>query len=724
MMIRQLALAITVALLTLSSNARAADDPAAASTGPTELQEVVVTAQKRAEPLQSVPIAISAVTGSELQERGAGNINELTALVPGLTAENFNGLVLPFLRGVGNTGTTAGNESSVGAYVDGVYYARLPANFFDLANIDRVEVLKGPQGTLFGRNTTGGVINVVTSTPSFEPTAFGTLSYGNFDAYALSAYGSTPLGDKTALGLSISGKTDDGFGRNLNTGGRYGYVDSGIARTKLLVEPADGTRLVLSGYVSTSTQSIPKHPYPGTTVADLSNPNIVYTSNDIGFYNSRENINAFDRFDVWGVTARLDQEFPFADFASISAYYHMHENTQVGNVDSLADSGRANLQGPLDQGTQEFQLLSKPGSRVQWILGTYYYYNKTAYDGVPTLIGSIYGPGLILTGEQIARSYAGFGQATVQVAPRLKLTGGLRYTRDQIAANGFYGLATSPPTSLGYTPPGQATVDKPTYRLVADYQFLDDVMGYASYNHAFKSGNFNLLAYTSDTPTRPEEIDAYEVGEKAELLNRRVRLNSAVFYYKIKNPQVQLEREDTVFFSNAGASMVKGAELELQAVVSRGFNGRASVSYLDSKYTDYQDAPASEPDLVHGGAIALPPIDAAGHTTPLASKWTGDVGFDWALGTTRAGGFFLTADYYYNSGYYFEPDNLLHQGAFSVVNAQIRCDLNDHLSVRLWGKNLNDAQYAVAASTVGGAIGYQWMPAPPRTFGIALDYKR
>jgi|HubBroStandDraft_6_1064221.scaffolds.fasta_scaffold33835_1 iron complex outermembrane receptor protein len=695
----------------------------APASGDVALQEITVTAQKREENLQDVPISIAAVTGAQLQARGVSNVNDLAIAIPSLDTENFNGLVLPFLRGVGNASTTAGNESSVATYVDGVFISRLPADFFDLANIDRIEVLKGPQGTLFGRNTTAGVIDIITKTPSLStPDAFGSFSYGNFNAVAGSAYASTPISPKAAIDFSISGRRDDGFGKNLTTGGGYGYIDSVIGRTKLLYEPTDTTKVTVSAFLSYSNSSIPKHPFPGTASVAEDDPSVVFTSANTPFYDDRSNFNAFDRFVVWGVNGRIDQSLSFANLVSITGYSDTEETVLVGSPTLKPAAGLANLRSPTRQVTQEFQLVNKPDSPIQWILGLYYYNNDAAYTGVPTLIGPAYGPGLILTGEQKAQSYAVFGQATYEILPHLKLTGGLRYTEDQTQADGFFGEATNPPTPLANTPPGHVTVREPTYRAIAEYEFTRDIMGYFSYNHGFKSGNFNLLAYTSDVPTKPEIIDAYEVGEKAEFLDHRLRLNGSAFYYNIKNPQVQLEHEDTVVFSNAGASVVKGAEFDAQALIARGFDAHASVAYLDSRYTDYQNAPASMPDLTTGFAVALPPINAAGHFMPLAPQWTTNLGFNYSI-PSDVGPFVLTFDYYYNSGYYFEPDNLLHQGPYSLVNAQLRHDLNDHVSLRLWGKNLNGAEYTVAGSTQVGPLGYQTMPAPPRTFGVALDWK-
>ncbi len=687
----------------------------------TQLEEIVITAQKRAQNLQEVPISVAAISGAELETRGIEAVTDLGTSVSGLVFQRVNGIVLPFLRGVGNTGNAAGNEPSVATYVDGVYYPRVVSSFFELKNLERIEVLKGPQGTLFGRNSTGGVINVITRDPSQDTAVSASISYGRFDAIQGDAYLTTGLTDELAVDFSFTGKTSDGFGTNIATGNRFGYEDSILVRSKLLWTPGDETRIILSAFYSNSKQSHQRAAFPGFISRSNFSPAFVLDSDDISFYDGTASADNFNKFEIAGTTLRIEQEFDFADVASITAFSRTDEDS-IFDFDFLpALDGDVFGRGRTNVFSQELQLTSKRGSAFDWILGAYYYHNRTGYDDL-TFIGTAFGPGLRADSQQRSQSISGFAQATVEVAPRLKVTGGVRYTRDELEAEGLFQLLNG--FDLGPPPPGRDTIGKFTFKAAVDYQFTDDILGYASFSRGFKSGNFGLLTYNRATPTEPEGIDAYEIGLKTELFDRRVRLNGAAFYYEISNPQVALIdlETNTIFFSNGGGSEVKGAEIEAEFAVARGISARASATYLDSTYTDYPNAPSSIPDNVNGGSVPIPGgIDAEGNRTPLASKLTFNVGADYTL-ETGAGDFTVTADWYHNSGYFFEPDNLLRQGAYDLVNAQLRWKPNKNYAVRIYGRNLLGEKIVAGAASYQGPVGFAYVPSPPRTYGVAIDF--
>ena len=699
----------------------AVSEPAAAPADTTQLQEIVVTAQKRSQNLQRVPIAVTAIGGSDLENRGIKTVIDLGGKVPGLTIEKYNGLVLPFLRGVGNAGSAAGNESSVAVYVDGVYYARLPSSFFDLADVDRVEVLKGPQGTLFGRNSTGGVINVVTRDPSFETKVMGSLGYGRFNAFQGDLYATTKLTDTIAIDFSVTGKTDSGFGDNLTTGHRYGYEDSILARSKLLFQPTDGTKIVLSGFYSASLQPGEKGAFPGTSSTSFSQPPLTYTDADVGYYNANAAFDPRDRFRIGGGSLRIEQDLSFAKLVSISAYSALRERTVINGASSPRPDFKVVLKGPVNLFTQEIQLVNKPGSPFDWILGFYYYNNHTAYSSADFTAPLVVGPtGAQAPASQKALSYAGFAQVTYEIVPKLKLTGGIRYTADKTSAHGSFFINADPPIYIHNLPASTTHINRVTFKAAADYQVNDDVLAYASFSRGFKSGNYNLITYNSTVPTKPEGIDAYEVGLKTELFDRRVRLNGALFYYDIKNPQVEQIQPGEIIYSNAGSSRVKGGEFDAQAVLARGLTARASFTYLDTYYTNYPDAPASIP-LPGGGAAPAPNVDAKGNRTPYGAKVSFDIGGDYSIDTSL-GKVTATADLFHNSGYYFEADNFLHQKAYYLLSAQLKLGLSDHLAVRVFGKNLTGAHYVIGAQTQVSPAGYLWLPGSPRTYGVAADF--
>src|ERR1700730_4702770 len=224
------------------------------SVGSDQIEEIVVTAQKREQSLQRIPISVTAVTGDSLQARVLTDASSFAETTSGLQlGQGTAGVVVPFLRGVGTSATNLGAESSVAVYADGVYFSRLPAGFFSLNNVERVEVLKGPQGTLFGRNSSAGVIQIITKDPSHTPMVKGSVSYGDYNTVDASAYATTGLGDEAAADVSLSFRNQgDGYGRNITTGSRANYNDDVTVRSKLIIESQDATRITLAGYYANS----------------------------------------------------------------------------------------------------------------------------------------------------------------------------------------------------------------------------------------------------------------------------------------------------------------------------------------------------------------------------------------------------------------------------------------------------------------------------------------
>jgi iron complex outermembrane receptor protein len=691
---------------------------------------IVVTAQRREENLQEVPLAITALSSAQLTTQGIETVADLGGKIPGLTVQRFNGIVQPFLRGIGSSTSTAGVESSVAVYLDGVYFSRLPSSFFNLANVERVEVLKGPQGTLFGRNSTGGVINVVTREPSYDTEIEASVGYGRFDAFDGSLYVSTGLAENVAMSVSVVGETDEGYGFNSTTGNRYLYNDSILTNAKLKFEPSADTEITIGGFYSWSKGSGQKAAFPGTSTIghdhyyDLTmglglghtpDDGHVWDSSDIGYYESLSTPDQGDEYEVYGGSLRLDQDLGAVSLVSISGYSHTSAFGTYTDYVPLSEFlvpsySRVNLF------TQELQLVSNPGSAFDWIVGLYYLKNKTWYTedtvfDIPLFYGDT---PLTAPAEMRVRSVAAFAQASYDLTPELQITAGLRYTWDKTSGEGTVG-------GVEVYAPDTSKVDKPSYKVALDYKITPDVMVYALYSYGFKSGAYNILTYASPA-TDPEELTDYEVGVKSEMFDGRVRLNAAAFYYDIKHPQVQLIQSGTTFLSNAGAAEVKGAEADLWIGVTPDLDLRASVAYLDAKYTDYDNAPAGRPNFIIGGSDQLPNIDASGNRLPFAPDWSFNIGADYSL-DTEVGEVTLTADWFHNSGYTFEPDEFLRQGAYDLVNAQVRLQASDQFAVSLWARNLLDEKIIAGAASQYGHAGYPWSPAPPLTYGVKLHYR-
>jgi iron complex outermembrane receptor protein len=332
-----------------------------------ELQEIVVTAERREGRLQSVPLAVSAITGGTALKSGITSSEDLVVGVPGLSMDLNGGGLSPFLRGVGTTFANAGAEPSVATYVDGVYFPSSEGALFNLNNIERVEVLKGPQGTLFGRNATGGVIQVITKDPSSQPSADISVGYGNYNTSTLSFYGTTGVATGLATNLAVyADDNPDGWGHNLFNNDRdYKYTNIDIRNTWLW-QPQEGTRIRLSlDYENTTNEAgIGLKPFPGTaTVAGIFYP---------GFYNTDANVQDRRVMHQGGVALQVSEDLHFATLKSISTYREVRPNFYLDQDATPLPIVNAHIYDPDNTITQEFQLISPDNSKVQWIGGIFY----------------------------------------------------------------------------------------------------------------------------------------------------------------------------------------------------------------------------------------------------------------------------------------------------------------------------------------------------------------
>lgn len=445
------------------------------------LAEIVVTAQKSAQNVQDVPLSVTAVTGASLTSAGITTVQELNRIDPALQIGHATGTVTTFIRGIGNPVTTAGNEASVPIYIDDVYFVRASVPFFDLASIDRVEVLKGPQGTLFGRNASGGVISIFTKDPSLTKAELeARVGYATFQTTDAKLYASVPVSDTLAANLSLSyHHQDKGWGRNktlvdpfdtskgYNPGGEdYWKGHSFSARSKILWEPTDTTTIKLIGYYQKSWNQIGiySRPFPGTMggTPDPAHNGFGNSGNfpvpsqvlpKLGFYDVAlgDTQQQYDRSKGYGFSGRIDQELSFADLVSITAYRKNDELYHSAGNYSPYDWARYDLNILDKQFSQELQLKSKPGSKATWIAGLYYLnadggFKPTSITG--PAVNSVLIESINIFGQQKAKSYAGFGQVTYPVTEQTNITLGARYTIDKIAGQGSQQIQFLPSLSF------------------------------------------------------------------------------------------------------------------------------------------------------------------------------------------------------------------------------------------------------------------------------------
>jgi iron complex outermembrane recepter protein len=758
--------------------------PAAASTGGAQLEDIVVTAQKRGQNLQDVPLSVSAFTGDTLAAAGITNAIDVQNVDSSLTlSTGGGGTVVPFMRGVGNAaGINVSNEASVPLYIDDVYYSRISNAYLDLANVDRIEVLKGPQGTLFGRNATAGLINIYTRTPNRDHvTAEATLGYGNYNTVTAKGYISAPITDKIASDFSISYKHQgDGWGRNIFNGHDVWKEHFVSMRSKTVADVTDTTQVTLIGwYVKQFTQQGSQYSrVPGSigatpdvcgfSIPGRNNPTLCATygpsrplsvDQNGSFYNINVAYDPDVRMTTYGGSFKLQQDLDFADFVSITSYRHDRESWLAAGEPTPQPflAYRLNIRG--EDYTQELQLKSKADSAFDWIIGAYYLHAVEGYD--PTRVfGDAFGAGSSgpdlnnptltvyqdIVGVQTMKSLSGFGQATFHVIPEnTNITLGLRYSSDKVSGRGsstlyIPGVATIP--LAPETHPGES-FNKLTYKVVVDHKFAQDMMGFVSFSRGYKAGTFNVLPLGS-APTRPEVVQAYEIGMKSEFFDRHLRLNFAVYQNDVTNPQVQVIETvggiGAVSLVNADKLRSKGVELSGTALLSSGFTLRFAADYLDSKYLSYMNAPF----LYQRGAPlyglgqcdnAVPannppgvncPVggNAKGYRQPQSPKFKGNIGANYVINTDM-GKFVFDTNVSYTSKYFWSADNNYSTKAFALWDASLAFSpaFAENLTVRAWGKNLTSHKYSQTVLENVGDNANTMAPAAPRTYGVEAIVK-
>jgi iron complex outermembrane recepter protein len=735
------------------ASAFAQEASAAANTGTgntgTQLQEIIVTAQRREQRVQNVPIAISAFSGQALRASGIANVGALAQADPSLNIPQNVGIYLPFLRGIGNSAAgDIGNESSVPVYIDDVYYTRLSTAYLALGDINQVEVLKGPQGTLFGRNSSGGAIQMFTRDPGRTTEVDATIGYANYDTASGQLYASTPIADNLGWNIALGGSDQQsGWGRSLTTGQQVDRQKSATIRSKLIWEPTSDTRIKIVGFYAYTDGDIgiPENVHSGTyggsgelPFPGYPNPPVALPSlgdNPATFYDTRNNFIPTAREHGFGGSIRIDQKTAFADLVSITAFRNSKGLISQDGDLTAQNLESADLYDTDDQITQELQIKSKNGSSINWILGGFFLHSGSGYQPASVsgdLLTVAIAPGAVenVYSHQTINSYSAYGQMTAPIFDKTNLTIGLRFTNDNVSGTGIT-MAYIP--GVGNTPVSADYSDsrnfkRLTWKGALDHHFSDDLMAYASVSRGYKAGTFNSLPLDGP-PALPETVDAYEVGLKTEVLDRRLRVNGAVFWNDIGNPQVLTVitqgLTSGIGLTNAQKARVKGGEIGFDAVAAKGLKLRGAATYLDGKYVRFTNAPFYSEN---GTTLVGPTVgNASGNRLPNVAKWRFDVGMNYAL---NAGGGEWIADVgaSYTGRFAWTPDNTIFEKPVTLLNASLNFTPTALHAVTfgVWGRNIGNIKYysSTQESVVPlGTGGYQSSAAAPRTFGGTISVK-
>lgn len=710
-----------------STATRNLKDQASDDSGP--LGEIIVTAQRRSESAQKVPIAVQAFSGDTLSQIGASSAADLPTMVAGLQETPTGSLSPIYLRGVGSSGLLSGG-AAVLTFIDGVYQ---PFNQGALVfnNVASVEVDKGPQGTLFGRNATGGIVQINTLDPQHEPSMDLKLGYSNYDTITASGYATAGLTDTMATDVAVYYNDQaKGWGTNLATGKDILLEKQFAIRSKTLFEPDPATKIYLIGdyrFSRGNQGAVVTRAVDGPPLFNLFT-GATYTP---GRYNVTADFRPGYQTREGGVALRIEHDLGDLRLLGISSWRKATAELFV-DIDGTEIPG-ANVyrRDESTSFTQEIQLQSQDNSRLKWVIGGFYYHLSAdvtpfQFNGpaLPFIFGTPPGSALNIYADNRIDSFAAFGQATATILPRTRLTLGARYTIDRIGVNGYVALdAAAIPGTAGRA---RQITRKPTFRAILDHDLAPNILVYASFNTGYNAGGYNSVspggfANASAGAISPETIKAYEVGVKTDLFGRKVRVNASAFQYDYDNLQQQIFETGAAFTVNAAKARIRGAELELLAKPARPLTLNANVAYLNTRYLDYPDAVIYSIDPVSGALLqgSNPPVGASGHRTTSAPRWAFSVGATLAF-PTEMGTFTTNVNASYTGRYFADAGNRFSEPQHTVVNLSQSWEAKDgKTELTLWAKNIGNRFYDVSINFLAptGVVGN---PAAPRTYGVRV----
>ncbi|RON68583.1 TonB-dependent receptor [Pseudomonas fluorescens] len=730
-----------------------------------QLETVTVTTRRREESSQDVPTPMSVVSGQNLETQRVYRIQDLQQLVPSVNVAYMHARQSSVsIRGLGNNPASDGLEGSVGLYIDNVYLGRPGMAVFDLMDIEQLEVLRGPQGTLFGKNTTAGVINISTRAPSFTPERSIETSVGEDGYFQTKGTISGPLNDQLAGRFSAYRTRSDGDikneydGHDLNGGSREGF------RAQLLFKPNEDFNLRWIGDYNEEDSSA------GTRVLYNTGPTI----NGVNLYESRASaagatlVNGRHRkvnldndqhvtVHQGGTSVEANWTLP-SDFTLTSVSSYRFWNFTPRNDDGLnvPASYNAGVSVEDKQYSQEFRLASPKGEFFDYVVGAYYfgsdldnksfsYYGPQAdiWNGTPA--GSLANVTSVGNGHIQTDSFALFAQGTWHLSERLDFTAGVRGTYEEknasVGRNAPVGgvavagaAANARRGRAGVYDSGDLNQysSSPSGLLNLSYRITDDVLGYATLSHGEKSGGVNLAVGSAPTAGADslligtERANNAELGFKSTLWDRRLQLNANVFWTQVNAYQTNAydAANRVQYLTNAGSVRSRGIEFESTVVPLRGLTLNFNGSYNDVSYLSYKDAPC--PPEVSQAPGAPASCDLSGHQVVGASKWIGNANgeYKWNL----ANGFepYVTGSYAFRSKAVgtVEDSDYGQIPSYAVVNLStgLRGDFNQgQWDVSLWLKNAFDKTYYTTLWT-GGNGGYEGLLGTPRTLGVTGRY--
>jgi len=745
-----------------------------------ELIEVVVSSRRRIEKVQDVPIAVSVITGKQAEQTGAFNVNRIKELVPSVqlyssnprnTGINIRSLGSPF--GLTNDGIDPG----VGFYVDGVYYARPAATTLDFIDVEQIEVLRGPQGSLFGKNTTSGAFNITTRKPSFTSGADFEVSYGNYSFIQAKASVTGALSKKIAGRLSFSGTQRDGLIDNIATGRATNTLNNQGIRGQLLWTPSQNTNIILAADITTQRPD----GYAQVVAGVAPTQRAAYRQFDaiIADLNYQlPSTNAFDRKidqdtpwrsnqDLGGVSLNIDTKIGNGTLTSTTAWrfwnWDPSNDRDFTGLQVLAKSQNPTRQ---TQITQEIRYAGQLTSRISGVAGVFFIDQTSQTDGTEEsgsaqwrfaqsstsplwkTQGLFEGYGIKTDANIRASSAAVFGQIDWAITDRLHVLPGLRYNFDKkdahYARTTYGGLQTTDPALLAlkkqvYSDQAfDSAIDNTDFsgNITVTFKASDKINTYATYAKSYKPVGVNVAGLPTNSAgapllelavIKPEKVNHYEVGVKTSPFRNSI-FNLAFFKTEIKDFQTNVQAAELGvnrgYLANADKVEVQGVELDASFVISSHLTINGAATYTDGKYVKFVNAPLPLEET--GAPVSFK--DVSGSALPGASRWAGSLGgelSDNAKFFGNAGKAFVAIDSYARSEFSSSPSAskyLVVQG-YAIFNARLGFRATQGLSVQFWGRNLLNKDYYEQLLPAGGNTGqYAGVLGDQRTYGVTLKY--
>jgi len=738
------------------------------------LEEITVTARKRSENLQDTPISVAVFSGEELEARQVNTVGDLGRFIPNVSLEQGSSIsgssssITAFIRGIGQTDFNLTIDPGVGLYVDGVYVSRSVGALLDTMDLEQIQVLRGPQGTLFGKNTIGGAIVLTSRRPSdyFELTAEATTgSYNRADGKLTV---NVPVSDIIKLRFAGSVQTRDGYVRRLSDGGRQGNKNSMSGRFQALIEPTsdlailfsfDGTRM-REQVIATTLVAVDENAQFPFIFNKIVNPGVCGApgtptpKNDLCYtdrwitgdpYSTWASGPNYSDLDLWGAALTVDYDLGNVSIKSISSYRDLSSRFYLDVDQSPLVIDETGNDYDQRQFSQEFQISGSAfNDRLKYLFGLYYLNEKgTDVNNLRFVIADFVSGGSVNND-----SYATFSQATMEITDRLNVTLGARYTSEtkRFTPNQFIAqdntggnlllLSLCFVRTVPIIPPNPTCIAEPTLNpngnlilptakrttkaneftpaVTVDYKLTDDVLAYASYSKGFKSGGFTQRVFPPEPETPafdPEFVNSYEFGLKTELFNRRVRLNTAAFYTDYSNLQVIVADGIAPKVRNAGKARIKGFEAEVEIAATDRIRFQGGIGYTDAEY------------------LSISPLAAPITVTsklPNAPKWTATSNLTVEAFEADWGGLTLRGDWSYKSGSFKEAVNDFRtfQPAYSLFGASATLSFaDDTMQLSAGVTNLTNERYLLTGYNNIGVQGHVEVTfARPREWFLRLKY--